>query len=423
MIKQIIKSLNASECITDWIIQKISTHSSQAFYVMEKLETRRLVDTTEYHVTVYKNFSEGEVSFTGSSSFVLSHPLSKNELMKKIEVAAYAAQFVKNKAFKLVEGGKKKSWKQMPFSTEPFALLEQIASCFFSVSELHCRFNALEAFYNTITTNTVSSKGVNYQKTLHKVAVESIPSFDGPLNKVELYKHYNYTSINLDVIKNDAIDALKDVKARYDAKAVENLRKADVIIKDEDLKNLFDNLIENYSYDAVYLHTTDKVIGDFIQKDVTGEFLTISLIPSSKADAFDSDGVLLSPVKVVDKGILVNYYGSNKYAYYLGLKPSGMMNTIKVEKGKSTYAQMTKKPHLEIIALSGIQIDMYSGYIGGEVRLANYFDGFVNHPVSGFSFSGNIEKSLSTLALSKETTIIQGYQGPKYLKIKNMEII
>ena len=423
MIKQIIKCLNASEMITDWIIQEISTNSSQAFYVMEKLETRRLVETTEYHVTVYKNFTQSDVSYTGSSSFVISHQLSKNDLMKKIQEAAYAASFVKNNSFKLVENDKKKTWKQKPFTDNPFDLIERISSRFFSVSGPHCRFNALEAFYNIVTTRIVSSKGINYQKTLQKVHVEAIPSFDGPLNKVELYKHYNYTSIDLDTIRNDALEALKDVKTRYEAKAIENIRKADVIIRDEDLMNTFENIIQDYSYEAVYKHTTDKVIGDSIQKDVTGEYLTISMIPSSKADAFDSDGVLLSPVKVIEQGVLTNYYGSNKYANYLGIQPSGIMNTIKVEKGKTSYASMTKKPHLEIIALSGIQIEMYSGYIGGEVRLANYFDGKVNHPVSGFSFSGNIDKSLSNLSLSKETTIIEGYQGPKYLKIRDMEII
>jgi predicted Zn-dependent protease len=84
---------------------------------------------------------------------------------------------------------------------------------------------------------------------------------------------------------------------------------------------------------------------------------------------------------------------------------------------------MKKKPHLEIIALSGIQIDMYSHYIGGEVRLAVYFDGKEYHPVSGFSFSGNIEKCLSALVMSKETTVLQGYEGPKYILLKNMEIL
>jgi hypothetical protein len=66
------------------------------------------------------------------------------------------------------------------------------------------------------------------------------------------------------------------------------------------------------------------------------------------------------------------------------------------EKAKQVYERMKKKPHLEIIALSGIQIDMYSHYIGGEVRLAVYFDGKEYHPVSGFP-SAVISRSASQL--------------------------
>lgn len=423
MIRQLIKGLNSSDLITDWLIQEITTDSSQAFYVMQKLETRRVVKTTEYHVTVYKTFSEGEVSYTGSSSFVISHQISKNDLLKKIEEAAFAASFVKNKAFELITSEKKKSWTQKPLSDNPFDLLDRIASLFFSVSEDHRRFNALETFYNTVRTHIVSSKGVNYQKTLHKVNVEAIPSFDGVLNKVELYKYFTYLDINEDIIRNDAENALNDVTTRYQAGILKDVQKADVIIKDGDLKDFFHSLIEDYSYDRIYRQSTDKVIGDPIQNNVSGEYLTMSLIPSSKADAFDRDGVLLSPVKVIDKGVLTNYYGSNQYANYLNMKPSGMMNTLSVQKGKSSYQAMTKKPYIEIIALSGIQIEMYSGYIGGEVRLAIYFDGRFHHPVSGFSFSGNIDKSLSQLMMSKETISIDGYQGPKYLKLKDMEIL
>lgn len=423
MIKQLIKTLNESPLITEWIINETETHASQAFYVMQKLETTRIVNTIEYQITVYKQFSEGGVSYTGSSSFALSHKLTKKELEDKIEEAAFAATFIKNKQYNLVVGERKRSWTQTPFELAPFELLDQIASTFFSVSKPNIRFNALELFHTTTINHIVSARGIDYKKTLHKVNVEAIPSYDGSTHKVELYKYYTYNTIDFELIKEDAINALKDVTVRYQAKAIKEVTKVDVLLKDEDLKNLFENLIEDYSYDSIYRQNTDKVIGDAIQKDVSGDYLNIGLKPASKADAFDKDGVLLSPIKVIEKGILTNYYGVNQYAQYLGIKPSGSLKTIFVPKGKSSYEQLTKKPHLEIIALSGIQIDMYSGYIGGEVRLAIYFDGRFHHPVSGFSFSGNIEKSLSSLSLSKETIEIEGYEGPKYIKLKEMEII
>jgi len=423
MIKQLVKALKESKAITDWLISEVATHSSQAFYVMQKLETTRLVDTKEYSVTVYKEFVEGDVSYMGSSSFALSHKLPTKALKAKIEEAAFAASLIKNRHYDLVVGGEKKTWRQKPFAGESFTLLDRIASTFFSSSKPNVRFNSLELFLTSKVERIASSKGVDYKKALQRIDIEAIPSYDGSRDKVELYKYLTYKTVDFDVFKKDASDALDDVAARYEAQAIKDVKKADVLLRDGDVKSLFESLIEDYSYDAVYRKTTDKVIGDVIQKDVVGEYLNIGLKPSSKADAFDRDGVLLSPVKVIERGALANYYGSNQYAQYLGVKPTGTLSTISVAKGRSSYARMSKKPHLAIIALSGIQIDMYSGYIGGEVRLGIYFDGREHHPVSGFSFSGNIDKSLSTIALSKETISIDGYEGPKYIKIKDMEIL
>ena len=57
------------------------------------------------------------------------------------------------------------------------------------------------------------------------------------------------------------------------------------------------------------------------------------------------------------------------------------------------------------------------------ISLAVYYDGHDYHPVSGFSFSGNISKLLSNLSLSKERTIINGYDGPKYAMLKSMDVL
>jgi len=160
-----------------------------------------------------------------------------------------------------------------------------------------------------------------------------------------------------------------------------------------------------------------------VQKTIHEDALTVGYTTSSKAVAFDKDGVLLNPLTILENGKLVQYYGSNQYANYLNMEPSGLLDTIQVTKGKSPIARLKAKPHLEIIALSGIQIDMYRGYIGGEVRLAVYFDGKQHFPVSGFSFSGNIDQCLMNIKLSKETVKLSTYVGPKVIKLTEMEIL
>lgn len=423
MINQIKKCLLENPKVTDWLIHQVSTDSHQAFYVMQKLETTRLVQTEEYTVTVYTRFIKDEIEYLGSSSFAIFHKLSKKELSKLIDDAVFAASFIKNKAYNLVIGAKKRSWKDPKSEIEPFELLENIAKLFILESTENIRFNSLELFHTSTTTRVVNSRSVDLKKTTNKVFVESIPSYDGEGLKVELYKPFTYLSVDYDLIKNDAANALCDVKTRYLATKIQDVSLIDVILKDLETSEFFETLIEDYSYTSVYKQNTDKVIGDSIQKDIVGDRINIGYVPSSKANAFDGDGIILKNIQVITDGILTSFYGKNQYAQYLNLQPSGDMDMISVQKGSAKYAQMTKKTHIEILALSGIQIDMYSGYIGGEVRLALYFDGKNKFPVSGFSFSGNINTCLSSITISKEMTKLARYIGPKYIKLTNMKIL
>lgn len=423
MMKKIIKCLTNNPQVSDWLINEINTISHEAFYVLQKLETRRVSNTKEYSVTVYHNFKENEKEYTGSSSFIVSHNLKTSEINKLIDDAIFSASFVKNPKFQLVQGEKKKTWKEKSYEEDPFVIIDNVANCFFEQTVPNIKFNSLEIFVTTNQRHIVNSCGIDYQKVLHSIFVESIPSYDGD-QKVELYKDFTYSTVDYDRIRNDAKEALEYVTVRYHAQKLQTkAMKVDVILKDASVRELFDNLIGDYSFASVVKGQTNKKIGDPIQKEPHQDILNISLVAPSKYNVFDGDGALAVSTQVVKDGVLSSYYGNNQYACYMNTKSTGNARLIKVQKGKTSIEQMKKKPYIEIIALSGIQIDMYSNYIGGEVRLANYFDGEKVHPISSFSFSGKIDECLNELILSKETTKMDYYEGPKYIKLPKMEIL
>ena len=91
--------------------------------------------------------------------------------------------------------------------------------------------------------------------------------------------------------------------------------------------------------------------------------------------------------------------------------------------GKKSVSSLKKKPYIEITDLSGIQADVFAGYLGGEVRLAIYFDGKEYHPISGFSFSTSITDAIDHMYLSKEKDRIMNYEGPKMIRIENVKIL
>lgn len=422
MIRKLVNALRANPAVSGWLVNETATVSSQVFYVMQKKETSRRVETREWNCTVYHRHGENG-RYLGSSSFAVGRVHTKAELDKKVADAVFAARFVRNAAFDLVKGDRRRTWKEREDATDPYELIDGIAGAFFSAATPVSRFNALEVFHTRTTVRIVNSEGVDATKTTAKVDVEAIPSHDGPERKVELIRMYAYKTVDLDKVREDARIAIADVALRYDAGKLPAIGKADVVLRSDEVEEFFRELVGDLSYEGVYRKNTDKKVGDMIQKDPKGDLLTIGWTLSSKADAFDRDGVRLAPVTVVENGKLVSHYGSNQYAQYLGMTPTGSFPTITAARGTSTAAKMTKKPHLEIIALSGIQIDVYSNYIGGEVRLAVWFDGKDRIPVSGFSFSGAIDAALSDLVLSKETVEGLRYHGPKYLLLKGMDVL
>ena len=169
MIKKIINALKSNSCVSDYLINENKEKSHQAFFVLGKLETTRLVEVTEYEITVYVRH-DGKI---GYSSFIISHNLSKAELDEKISEAVKASMFVFNKDFSLVEGTKKKSVKDKEFGDSFDDMMNKIDSIMKKITKPNMKFNAVELFYNETTKHVVNSKGVNLSRTNYNLEIET----------------------------------------------------------------------------------------------------------------------------------------------------------------------------------------------------------------------------------------------------------
>ena len=160
-----------------------------------------------------------------------------------------------------------------------------------------------------------------------------------------------------------------------------------------------------------------------------GDKLTITLkavLPGCERSAFfDADGSALRDTCVIKDGAVVNYHGSSRFGQYLGVKdPTGARpNIISVTPGTLTDKEIRQAPYIECASLSGIQLDLYNDYIGGEIRLAYYFDGEKKVPITGISISGKLSQVLSGMRLSNRTVIEGAYEGPAYLLMPNISIL
>ena len=83
---------------------------------------------------------------------------------------------------------------------------------------------------------------------------------------------------------------------------------------------------------------------------------------------------------------------------------------------------MPEGSYLEVVSMSGLQVDFYSDYIGGEVRLAYYRDRETVTPVTGISISGQLGDVLNHIRFSSETAVFDGYSGPSKAILSGMKI-
>ena len=91
--------------------------------------------------------------------------------------------------------------------------------------------------------------------------------------------------------------------------------------------------------------------------------------------------------------------------------------------GSLTREELGKEPYLECVSLSGLQVDLYNDYIGGEIRLAYLHEGEKATPLTGISMSGKLSDALRGMRLSEKTCLRGSYQGPDGLLLPGMTVI
>ncbi len=420
----IVKLLKENENITDFKVNSLFTESYESFYVRGKLETVRATSTEDATVTVYV---DGD-GVKGDSSFSVYASMTEEEVAEKIEAAAKRARLVKNKPYDIPSGDKldvaiKSSLEgsEMSELAKEIAMAVEKADCYQNGS-----INALEIFIYKEKSSVVNSRGVDKSQVKYRAMIEAIPTWTENGESVELYEAYHFTEFNADEITAEIDARMREVRDRQVAKKTEPCT-ANVLLPAREVSHLIGEITDSLNFVTVYSHANVFSKGDAIQKARTGDVINVTMcheIEGSRFSAiFDGDGVTLKDKKVIEDGVAKAYYGSHRFGSYLGEDITGDLRCVKLEKGTLTDEEIAKEPYFECVSLSGLQLDLYNDYIGGEIRLAYYFDGEKKIPVTGISMSGKLSDVLNSIRLAEKTTVKDNYQGPEVALLKGMNIL
>lgn len=424
MRNRIIDILKNTDGLSDWKVNSVRTESTELFFVHKSLETVRGTDTTDIKVTLYV-LHDGKL---GEATFSVYASYDDTKIKEEIEKAKKKANIVGNQPYSIPENEQGEFVSKSNFASyRPHELASLIAeACFDADCVEGGSLNATEIFVYKDVISIINSRGVDKTQIKYRAMVEAIPTFNGN-ESVELYEQYNFTEFNRELVKGEIASKMTEVRDRYEAKPPVEKLCCPVILSAPELEQLFDNYIGSLNFSSVYQHSNAFSVGDDIQKDAKGDRITLtmcgSVTGSVRSSSFDSDGVTLVDRKIIDAGKASALWGGTRFAQYLGKHATGNLGCLSVECGTLTDEQKASAPYFRCASMSGLQVDIYNDYIGGEVRLGYYFDGEREIPVTGISISGKLSVALANMRLSCDATTYESYRGPKCALFEGIEIV
>lgn len=417
----VIELLRADSRVSGYKLNIHKKESFELFFVKGRLETVRSTDTCDREVTVYVDHD----GFRGDAQFFIYPSTTAEQLRALIDEAVGKALLIDNQAYELPEKQTGSYTVESNFADyAPGQLAGLIAEAVFSANDIpNASLNSVEIFLNRHTETVLNSRGLDKTQVRYDAMVEAIPTYNGEKQSVELYQQYNFSTMDPEAIRAEIADKLAAVKARYEAVTPKQPLDCPVVLNRQELAELFGSIAQDLNYASVYAHANLFRKGQPIQKEPTGDPIGITMTGqisgSVRSARFDSDGLSLGSIRLVEEGQAVNYYGSNRYGQYLGETPTGSLPCLAADPGTAGTPQGA---YLEVISMSGLQVDLYNDYIGGEIRLAYYHQGGQVLPVTGISISGCLSQVLNTIRLSSDTAVYRGYQGPAQAILSQMKI-
>ena len=424
-MSDLFRLLQETAGVDDYRVSTTARTSYELFFVHRNLETVRATQTKDTAVTVYVSH-DGKL---GSSDFAVYDSMNDAEIAAKIKAAVERAKLVFNEPYDLPANETFTGELPSNFADfEPKALAKQIADAAFAADDLEGgSINALEVFLYEDVITVENSRGVKKTQTKHHAMVEAIPTWNEGGESVELYENYTFTEFDPATVTEEIRGKMREVRDRYHAQKPEVPMTCDVLLPPHEIASLILRLAGDLNYSAAYSHSNLHKVGDDLQSAGSCDGLTLALkgqlAGSSRSALFDEDGTQMKDRTVISGGKVVAGWGGTRYAQYMKEEPTGMLSCAELAPGTLTEEELAGKPTLTCVSMSGLQLDLYNDYIGGEIRLAYYFDGKETRPVTGISMSGSLKKVLSTLRLSKELASIDGYHGPKQLLLKDMAVL
>ena len=415
----IIKCLKANKQISDYEITIKNKESRELFYVLKHLEINRAVNIEEAAIEIYVDKKDKK----GNSCVFITAADNAKTLKIKLAAAVKKATSAMNKYYPLankttnIKDTKKKKINLNKVATE-------IAKAVYKAdTNKDGWINSCEIFVSSIRMEFITSKGINHVTYNNVCQIEIIPTWKNKGEEYELLKFVQTNDFNYANITKETKEVLLLSKYRSEAVKASSLnipKDVKVLVQGDMLSDLANNFSSDATYENLYLKQNHYKVNDIISDTK----FNLTLMPEVKgciaSSKYDGHGVKLNKKQIIKNGKLIDNWGGIRFGYYLGVKkPTGEIPCVVVDAPSYDYK---KEKHIIVEHFSAPQLESYSGYFGGEIRLARYFDGKKYISITGFAVSGNIYEAAKNMKFSKEKNSSLNYSGPRYFIFDKLSI-
>jgi predicted Zn-dependent protease len=305
-------------------------------------------------------------------------------------------------------------------------------------------FNSAELFLSVHNRSLSLSNGFNHRSSQSRIYTEAAYSFSkkDSQNKIRSDEYLTTQwAVSLDHLP---IDHLFDEASDRAENSLDTEKpktgKYSVIVDAEVLATLLHGHLTQLSAAHAYNSLPFIKPGQELIPHANGDLLTISIDPSLEygagTTAVSDQGLLQTPVKLVEQNQVLTTLTDKQYSDYLGIPPTTFRGNVVVDPGNLTHEELTQESPqvLEILQFSGLFADSNSGTFSSEIRLARLYDNKTKKVtyVKGGSLSGSISENFRGLRLSKSRvnrshfssdSAAQGYYGPEYALLSEVSIV
>ncbi|OGP51706.1 MAG: hypothetical protein A2Y79_02185 [Deltaproteobacteria bacterium RBG_13_43_22] len=413
--------------ISAWEICNLRKKSHQRYLIFDQIESQRLVETSKFIVNLYKGYEFQGQKFLGESAVSLSEGDNTRE---KLALGLEMASLVANPVFDLP--GKGLQYRQVEtvdreVREHPLLYLDRIQEDMEKRPLEKVKRSSTEIFIEDKEFFLVNSNGLKKEAAATEILVDFVllgekgPLLEGEcqgMKQARLYKDLHLA----EMVEQYAQYTRESMEAQLPCGGV-----YPVVFSEEALDTLFNYFCLQASGPARFQNWSRLEIDRPVISDLKGDPLSLSSNPIQpgglKTRSFDDNGLPLYRVQVIHKNIFQKRMNTKRYADYLQEEATGDFSNREVGPGPRSFMDfLAEGPCYQILRFSHFEPNPVTGAFSGEIRTGYFLKNRQEIPIKGGSVSGSIQEAFKEAFFSREMTQREAYQGPKGVRIENLDI-